>query len=75
MACFVAFYFQVCPSSLINTKRLMLDSAIICQMHLLQVPHSSEESQRSAFNAASTILSIMETLQSHKELQYSPSFM
>ncbi|KAE8142539.1 fungal-specific transcription factor domain-containing protein [Aspergillus pseudotamarii] len=47
---------------------------IVCQLHLLQAPFSSKESQSSAFHAASTIVSIMETLLSHNELQYSPTF-
>lgn len=46
---------------------------IVCQLHLLQAPYSSKESQSSAFHAASTIVSILETLLSHEELQYSPS--
>ncbi|KNG82199.1 fungal specific transcription factor domain protein [Aspergillus nomiae NRRL 13137] len=47
---------------------------IVCQLHLLQAPYSSKESQSSAFHAASTIVSIQETLLSHNELQYSPTF-
>ncbi|GES62235.1 fungal specific transcription factor domain protein [Aspergillus terreus] len=47
---------------------------IVCQLQLLQEPYSSSESQRSAFNAASTVISILETLQSHGELRYAPSF-
>ncbi|OGM39265.1 fungal specific transcription factor domain protein [Aspergillus bombycis] len=47
---------------------------IVCQLHLLQAPYSSKESQSSAFHAASTIVSILETLLSHNELQYSPTF-
>ncbi|KAB8202159.1 fungal transcription factor regulatory middle homology region [Aspergillus parasiticus SU-1] len=47
---------------------------IVCQLHLLEAPFSSKESQSSAFHAASTIVSIMETLLSHNELQYSPTF-
>lgn len=54
---------------------LTSDSAIICQIHLLQAPYSPEETRTSAFHAASTIISIMETLQSNEQLQYSPSFM
>ena len=49
-------------------------STIVCQLQLLQEPCSSSESQRSAFNAASTVISILETLQSHGELRYAPSF-
>ncbi|KAL4893653.1 fungal-specific transcription factor domain-containing protein [Aspergillus ambiguus] len=47
---------------------------IVCQLQLLQEPYSSSESQRSAFNAASTVISILETLQAQGELQYVPSF-
>ncbi|KAE8373823.1 fungal-specific transcription factor domain-containing protein [Aspergillus bertholletiae] len=46
---------------------------IVCQLHLLRAPYSSKESQSSAFHAASTIISILETLLSHNELQYSPT--
>ncbi|OJJ88513.1 transcription factor domain-containing protein [Aspergillus glaucus CBS 516.65] len=48
---------------------------IICQLQLLQEPDSSNESQKSSFHAASTVISILETLYSHGQLQYAPSFM
>ncbi|KAE8146882.1 fungal-specific transcription factor domain-containing protein [Aspergillus avenaceus] len=47
---------------------------IVCQLHLVQAPYCSKESQSSAFHAASMIISILETLQSHGELRYSPPF-
>ncbi|RHZ61500.1 hypothetical protein CDV55_106436 [Aspergillus turcosus] len=47
---------------------------IVCQLHLLQTPVSSKETQSSAFHAATSIVSIMETLQSKGELKYTPSF-
>ncbi|PLN86637.1 fungal-specific transcription factor domain-domain-containing protein [Aspergillus taichungensis] len=47
---------------------------LVCQLHLLQAPASSLESRNSAFHSASTVISILETLQSHGELTYSPSF-
>ncbi|GIK04933.1 hypothetical protein Aspvir_009032 [Aspergillus viridinutans] len=47
---------------------------IVCQLHLLQSPDSSKEAQSSAFHAATSIVSILETLQSRGELKYTPSF-
>ncbi|GIC91459.1 transcription factor domain-containing protein [Aspergillus udagawae] len=47
---------------------------IVCQLHLLQSPDSSNEAQSSAFHAATSIVSILETLQSKGELTYTPSF-
>ncbi|PKX93663.1 transcription factor domain-containing protein [Aspergillus novofumigatus IBT 16806] len=47
---------------------------IVCQLHLLQSPDSSREAQSSAFHAATSIVSILETLQSRGELKYTPSF-
>ncbi|KAF7128480.1 hypothetical protein CNMCM5793_003210 [Aspergillus hiratsukae] len=47
---------------------------IVCQLHLLQAPVSSKEAQSSAFHAATSIVSIMETMQSKGELKYTPSF-
>ncbi|KAF7179088.1 hypothetical protein CNMCM7691_008017 [Aspergillus felis] len=47
---------------------------IVCQLHLLQSPDSSKEAQSSAFHAATSIVSILETLQSKGELKYTPSF-
>ncbi|KAF4153720.1 hypothetical protein CNMCM6069_000343 [Aspergillus lentulus] len=47
---------------------------IVCQLHLLQTPDSSKEAQSSAFHAATSIVSILETLQSRGELKYTPSF-
>ncbi|KAH1607029.1 hypothetical protein KXX44_009950 [Aspergillus fumigatus] len=47
---------------------------IVCQLHLLQAPDSSKEAQSSAFHAATSIVSILETLQSRGELKYTPSF-
>ncbi|OJJ34788.1 hypothetical protein ASPWEDRAFT_477067 [Aspergillus wentii DTO 134E9] len=49
--------------------------SIVCQTYLLQAPQASDESRSSAIHAASTVISIMETLHSRQELQYSPSFL
>ncbi|ODM19535.1 hypothetical protein SI65_04519 [Aspergillus cristatus] len=47
---------------------------IVCQLQLLQEPGSSNDAQKSSFHAASTVISILETLYSHGQLQYAPSF-
>lgn len=52
-----------------------MNSTIVCQLQLLQEPYSSNEGRMSAFHAASTVISILETLHSHRQLQYSPTFM
>ncbi|KAL6235290.1 fungal-specific transcription factor domain-containing protein [Aspergillus navahoensis] len=48
--------------------------AAICSIHLQSISDLSEDSQISCLNAATMIVSVLETLHSHGQLQYAPTF-
>ncbi|GFF68181.1 fungal specific transcription factor, putative [Aspergillus lentulus] len=48
--------------------------AAICSIQLPCLPEMSEESEISCLNAATMIVSVLETLHSYRQLQYTPTF-